>query len=159
MSRVPLIKIMSSEARKRRRIERELRALHAMQSHLNTWELVCAVLTIPALAAMCLLIAWKLHWLSGSPLLSIAGAIAIGAAIWWVGRRWFGLATLIVFALLILLCAAIFEGVPSLPDLPFDFSSDKDTPSDRKTARRIKLERAIAKREAILRSLSGGNSG
>jgi hypothetical protein len=155
MSSVPLIKLMSPEARKRRRIERELRALHAMRSHLNTWELVCAVLTIPALIIVCLLVAWKLHWLSDSPLLAILGAVATGIVIWAMGRRWFGLALLLVFALLLLLCAVMFEEVPDVsPDLSFDFSSD-DKPRDRKTRRRIKLEQAIAKREAMLRSLQG----
>ncbi|ARQ00893.1 hypothetical protein [Pseudorhodoplanes sinuspersici] len=70
---------------------------------------------------------------------SILLAIACGALIWLIGRRWFALAGLIVMALLIVL----FEDVPDFPT---------DDKPDRKTARRLKLEQAIAKREALLRS-------
>jgi membrane protein implicated in regulation of membrane protease activity len=124
--------------RRRRRIERELRALHAMQGHLRTRDLVWAVLAIPLLIGLCVLVAAKLHWLGGSPLWAVMGAAAAGVAIWWIGRRWFALATCIVLGLVLVL----FEDLPSL-----DWGGDKP---DRKQQRRAKLDRAIAKREALL---------
>ena len=126
--------------RRKRRLERELRALQAMRGHLRTREIVWAVLSIPLLVLLCLVVAFKLHWLSDSPLLAIGGALAAGVAIWWVGRRWFTLAALIVIGLLVI----VFEDVPDLGGIGGD-----DKP-DRKAARRDKLERAIARREALL---------
>jgi hypothetical protein len=125
--------------RRRRRIERELRALHAMEGHLRTRDIWCAVLAIPALALLCFIVAWKLHWVSGSLALAIGAALACGAAIWWIGRRWFGLAFLIVYGLLLV----AFETWPDYRDFEM---------LDGKERRRIKLEQAIAKREALLRS-------
>jgi hypothetical protein len=130
----------TQKSRRRRRIERELRALHAMQSHLQTWEIVCAVLSIPALALLCFLVGWKLHVEIFALHVSIMLAIACGALIWLIGRRWFALASLIVLALLIVLCEDVAD-IPTGDDKP-----------DRRTARRQKLEQAIAKREALLRS-------
>ncbi|NVO14722.1 MAG: hypothetical protein HXX10_11855 [Rhodoplanes sp.] len=126
--------------RRKRRLARELVALQAMRGHFRTREIVWAVLSIPLLALLCLIVALKLHWLSESPALAIGGALAAGVAIWWVGRRWFALAALIVIGLLVI----AFEDIPDLGS----FSSD-DKP-DRKAARREKLERAIARREALL---------
>lgn len=112
-----------------------------MQSHMQTWEIVCAVLSIPALALLCFLVGWKLHVEIFALPVAILLAIACGALIWLVGRKWFALAGLIVIALLVIL----FEDVP-------DFPGGK---GDRKTARRLKLEQAIARREALLRSMKG----
>jgi hypothetical protein len=126
--------------RRKRRLARELVALQAMRGHLRTREIVWAVLSIPLLALLCLIVALKLHWLSDSPGLAIAGALAAGLTIWWIGRRWFTLAALIVVGLLVI----VFEDIPDLGS----FSSD-DKP-DRKAARREKLEGAIARREALL---------
>ena len=53
-------------ARRRKRIERELAVLRQMEGHLFTRELLWAVLTIPAVAALVILVAVKTHWLSGS---------------------------------------------------------------------------------------------
>ena len=124
--------------RRRRRIERELRALHVMQGHLRTRDLVWAVLAIPLLVGLCVLVAAKLHWLGGSQLHAVIGAGVTGLAIWWIGRRWFALAGLIVLGLLVIL----FEDLPSL-----DWGGDKPDP---KQKRRAKLQQAIAKREALL---------
>lgn len=126
--------------RRKRRLTRELVALRAMRGHLRTREIVWAVLSIPLLVLLCLVVALKLHWLSESPLLATCGAVAAGVAIWAVGHRWFTLAVLIVIGLLII----VFEDVP-------DFSGfGGDDKPDRKVARREKLERAIARREALL---------
>jgi hypothetical protein len=137
----PKINLANKAARKRRRIERELRALHAMHFHLNVKDITCAVLTIPALALLCLAVALKFHFVSGSVLLSCVAAIMAGGLIWWIGGRWFMLAYLIVFALLIIL---------------FESSLDLDWPgqsNSNKKSRREKLERAISRREALLREL------
>src|SRR5215510_8008654 len=88
--------------RRRRRLERELRALHAMEGHLRFRDIVWSVLAIPLLALLCFAVALKLHWVSGSPALAVAGAFVAAIAIWLIGRRWFGLALLIVFALLLI---------------------------------------------------------
>lgn len=138
MTTVP---ISPPKSRRRRRIERELRALRAMQSHMQTWEIVSAVLSIPALALLCFLVGWKLHVEIFALHVSIVLAIACGALIWLIGRKWFALAGLIIIALLVVL----FEEAPDVPDMG----------GDRKTARRLKLEQAIAKREALLRTMKG----
>jgi hypothetical protein len=129
---------------RRRRIERELRALHAMQSHMNTRDIVLSVLAIPALALLCFLVGAKLHLAFGHWWVSVLAALACGGAIWLVGRHWFNLALLIVIALLVV----VFE------DFPADLWPDGGKP-DRKTARRLKLEQAIARREALLQSRKG----
>jgi hypothetical protein len=128
--------------RRRKRLERELRALHAMEGHLQTKELVGAALIIPALALLCFAVAYKLHMTSGSLLGAIAGSIAFGCALWLIGRRLFVVALLIVYGLLLIL----FEDVPDVGD----FSSD----SKGKPNRREKLEQSIARREALLRKLN-----
>lgn len=131
---VPAINI-----RRRRRIERELRALHAMRSHLNTRDIVMSVVAIPALALLCLLVGAKFHIAFGHAWVSVLAALACGGAIWLIGRHWFNLALLIVIGLL----AILFE------DFPVNVRPD-DGKTDRKTARRLKLEQAIARREALL---------
>jgi hypothetical protein len=137
----PKIIVADKTARKRRRLERQLRALHAMQSHLNVKDIACAVLAIPALTLLCLAVALKLHMASDSAPLAMLGAAAAGTLIWWIGRRWFILAVLIVYALLLIL----FESADF--DLP-------DVGVNSKTSRRDKLAEAIAKREAMLRELN-----
>jgi len=137
----PKIVVADKTARKRRRLERQLRALRAMQSHLNVKDIACAVLAIPALTLLCLAVALKLHMASDSISLAALGAAAAGTLIWWIGRRWFTLALLIVFALILIL----FESADfDLPDLG----------SNPKRSRRDKLTAAIAKREAMLRELN-----
>jgi hypothetical protein len=128
---------------RKRRIERELRALHAMRSHMNTRDIVLSLIAIPALALLCFAVGAKLHIAFGHLWISVLAAIACGGAIWLVGRRWFGLALLIVIGLAVIL----FEDIP-------DLWPDGGKP-DRKTARRLKLEHAIARREALLRSMKG----
>jgi hypothetical protein len=132
---------LDRKERRRRRLQRELRALHAMEGHLRWKELLCAVLAIPALALLSFLVALKLHFFSSSPALAVAGALVSGGAIWWVGRRWFNLALLIVWAMLLV----VFESFPDTID--FDMS-------DPKARRRAKLAQAIARREVMLRELS-----
>jgi hypothetical protein len=129
-------------ARKRRRLERELRALRVMQQHLRTRDIICAVLAIPALALLCLSVAFKLHWVSGSGLLAFTGAVAFGTLIWWIGKRWFLLALYIVLALIM-----IRFGLPTDGPMFLDQTGWKQR-------RRIKVEQAIAKREAMLRELN-----
>src|SRR5688572_33353055 len=92
--------------KRRKRIERELKALRAMERALGTRDMIWAVLTIPAVAALCLIIAAKVQWFGGSVAASILGAVATGALVWWIGRRWLTLAVLIVFALVMI----AFEG-------------------------------------------------
>jgi hypothetical protein len=137
----PKIVLADKTTRKRRRLERQLRALHAMQSHLNVKDIACAILAIPALTLLCLAVAFKLHMASESIWLAVLGAGAAGTMIWWIGRRWFILALLIVFALLLIL----FESADF--DLP-------DAGGNSKRSRREKLEQAITKREAMLRELN-----
>jgi hypothetical protein len=127
--------------RRRKRLERELRALHAMEGHLQTKEILGALLIIPALAILCFVVAYKLHMTAGSLPAAIAGAIAFGAALWWIGRRWFVVAALMVYGLVLI----VFEELPDLGD----FDGPKGKPN-----RRAKLEQAIARREALLRKLN-----
>jgi hypothetical protein len=130
---------------RRRRIERELSALYAMQGHLRAWDIVWAVVAIPILALLCLAVAFKLHWASASVPLALIGAIAAGALIWWIGRHYFALAVLIVFGLILI----IFETGPDWLDLPA---------TDKKARRRAKLAQAISKREALLKTLDGAKT-
>jgi hypothetical protein len=134
--------------RRRRRIERELRALQAMRGHLATRDIALAILAIGGVALLILLVGAKLHWLAGSILLSVAGALAAGLVVWLIGRRWLFVAWLIVLALFLI----AFEDGP--PD--FGFGDGGDGKPDRKEARRAKLERAIEKREALLAKIRRG---
>jgi hypothetical protein len=143
---MPQTSVPSVNAKRRRRIERQLRALYAMQSHMNTRDIVLSLIAIPFLALLCFLVGAKLQIAFGHLWVSILAALAFGGAIWLIGRRWLALAWLIVIALLLIL----FEDAPG-PEL---WSGD-DAKPDRKTARRLKLEQAIARREAILQSLKG----
>lgn len=137
--------VPSVNAKRRRRIERELRALYAMQSHMNTRDMVLSLIAIPFLALLCFVVGAKLHLAFGHLWVSILAATACGGVIWLIGRRWFALAGLIVIALLMIL----FEDVPDV------WLGGEQQKPDRKTARQLKLERAIAKRETMLQSLKG----
>jgi hypothetical protein len=132
----------SRTQRRRQRLERELRALHAMQGHMRFWDIIWSVLAIPLLALLGFAIALKLHWVSGSPAFAVVGALVGAGVIWWIGRRWFGLALLIVFALLLI----VLESGPDWFDLPG---------KGKKPLRAEKLAQAISKREALLRNLNG----
>jgi uncharacterized membrane protein len=136
---------LTTKDRRRRRIERQLRALRVMQDHLTVKKLVYAVLTIPAVALLCLLVAAKLHWLSNSVPLALAGALAAGFVVWLIGRRWLAIAWLIVIALICIL----LEDVPASTDGFYSGSKPKREKMDRGQ----KVERAIARREALLRSM------
>jgi hypothetical protein len=129
--------------RRRARIERELRVLHTMEGHLFTKEILWAILTIPAVAALVILVAVKTHMLSGSPAIAAAVAASTGLAVWWIGRRWFVLAVIIVYGLVLIL----LEDLPDIGDI-----------GGSKEQRRVKLERAIARREAILAQMDGRQS-
>ena len=61
MATVPAV-----NAKRRRRIERQLRALYAMQSHMNTRDIVLSLLAIPFLALLCFLVGAKLQVAYGS---------------------------------------------------------------------------------------------
>jgi hypothetical protein len=130
------------EARRRKRIERELAVLRTMEGHLLTRELLWAVLTVPGVAALVILVALKTHWLSGSPALAATVAALTGLAVWWIGRRWIWLAVIIVFGLVLIL----LEDLPDIGDIGGGSAKEQ---------RRRKLERAIARREAILAQLDG----
>jgi hypothetical protein len=129
-------------ARRRRRIERELAVLRTMEGHLFTRELLWAVLTIPGVAALVILVALKTHWLSGSPALAATVAALTGLGVWWIGRRWIWLAVILVFGLVLIL----LEDLPDIGDIGGGSAKEQ---------RRLKLERAIARREAILAQLDG----
>jgi hypothetical protein len=145
MSPPTSLPLLSAKDQRRRRIERQLRALRVMQSHLSTKEIWWAILTIPGVAILCLLVAAKLHWLSGSMPAALVGALAAGLVVWWIGRRWLIVAWLIVIALICIL----LEDIPNFSG--FGSSDDKKKPN---MDRREKLERAIARREALLRSMT-----
>jgi hypothetical protein len=130
------------KARRRKRIERELAVLRTMEGHLFTRELVWAVLTIPGVAALVILVAVKAHWWSGSPALAGMAAALTGLGVWWIGRRWIWLAVVIVFGLVLIL----LEDLPDIGDIGGGSAKEQ---------RRLKLERAIARREAILAQLDG----
>ncbi len=141
MPRLTRLWALNAKQRRRRRIERQLRALRVMQDHLNTRDIWWAVLAIPGIAILCLLVAAKLHWLSNSLPVALGGALLAAVVVWWIGHRWLAVAWLIVIALLCIL----------LEDLP-DFGGSGEK-KNAKIGRREKLERAIARREALLRSM------
>ena len=128
--------------RRRKRIERELTVLRTLEGHLLTREILWAVLTIPAVAALVILVALKAHWWSGSPLIAATIAALTGLAVWWIGRRWLALAANIVFGLALIL----LEDLPDLGDIGDGGAKEQ---------RRLKLERAIARREAMLAQMDG----
>ena len=134
--------------RRRKRIERELAVLRTMESHLFTKEIVWAILTIPGVAALVILVAWKAHWWSGSPLVAVTVAALTGLAVWWIGRRWFALAAIIIFGLVLIL----LEDLPDLGDIGGAEGGSA------KEQRRVKLERAIARREELLAQMDGHRS-
>jgi hypothetical protein len=136
---------LSANDRRRRKIERQLRALRVMRGHLNAKDIVYAVLAIPGIALLCLIVALKLHWLSSSPLLGLVGALVAGLVVWWVGRRWLGVAWLIVIALICI----VLEDIPTFGD----WGGSGSKPKPEKMDRREKLEHAIARRETLLRSM------
>ena len=132
----------TSKTRRRKRIERELAVLRQMEGHLFTRELLWAVLTIPGVAALVVLVAVKTHWLSGSPALAATIAALTGLGVWWIGRRWLWLSVIIVYGLVLIL----LEDLPDIGDIGGGSAKEQ---------RRLKLERAIARREAILAQLDG----
>ena len=139
---VDLQSAATSKTRRRKRIERELAVLRQMEGHLFTRELLWAVLTIPGVAALVILVAVKTHWLSGSPALAATIAALTGLGVWWIGRRWLWLSVIIVYGLVLIL----LEDLPDIGDIGGGSAKEQ---------RRLKLERAIARREAILAQLDG----
>ena len=132
-------------ARRGKRVERELSVLRTMEGHLLTKEIVWAILTIPGVALLVILVAWKVHWWSDSPLSAVAVAAVTGLVAWWIGRRWLWLSVIIVFGLVLIL----LEDVPDFGDIGG---------GNAKEQRRVKLERAIALREAMLAQMDGRGS-
>jgi hypothetical protein len=114
-----------------------------MRGHLDARDIALAILAIGGVALLTLLVAAKLHWIALAWWLSIVIALAVGVAVWLIGRRWFALAWLTVLGFL----RIPFEDVPDLGD-----PSGGDQQSG-KEVRRAKLERAIARREALLKQL------
>ena len=136
---------LSAQDRRRRRIERQLQALRVMQGHLTTRDIVWAALTLPGIALLLLLVAAKLHWLSGSAPLALVGVLVAAIAVWLIGRRWVAVAWFIAIALICLL----LEDIPTFGD----WGNSGEKPKREKMNRREKLERAIARREALLRGM------
>jgi hypothetical protein len=136
---------LSAQDRRRRRIERQLQALRVMQGHFTTRDIVWAALTIPGIALLFLLVAVKLHWLSGSAPLALAGVVVAAVVVWLIGRRWVAVAWLIVIALICLL----FEDIPTFGD----WGDSGAKPKREKMDRREKLKLAITRREALLRDM------
>jgi hypothetical protein len=130
-------------SRRRLRIERELRVLRAMEDRLFTTELLWALPIIPIVAVVVVVIALRTHWLSGSPALTAVVAALSGLAVWWCGRRYFTVSGLMFYALLLV-----------LPRRLSDFA-EMMWGENAKEARRDKVERAIAQREAMLAQMSG----
>ena len=130
------------KTRRRKRIERELAVLRQMEGHLFTRELLWALLTVPGVAALVILVAVKTHRLSGSPALAATIAALTGLGVWWIGRRWLWLSVIIVYGLVLIL----LEDLPDIGDIGGGSAKEQ---------RRQKLERAIARREAILAQLDG----
>ena len=143
--RVPLSRPRRVSERRRKRLARELTALYAMRGHMRTRDIVWAVASILGVALLCVLVAAKLHWLAGSLPLTLAGALAAGVLVWLIARHWLFLAWLIVIGLVLIL-------LEDIPDLGWGGSDDKKSGRD-KEAREVKLERAIARREALLRGM------
>src|SRR5262245_29398146 len=85
--------------RRRTRIEREFAALRTMEGNLFKKEILWAVLTIPAVAALVILMALKARWWSDSSMVAVAAAALTGLTVWWIGQRWLALAAIIVFGL------------------------------------------------------------
>jgi hypothetical protein len=133
--------------RRRRRLERELQALRLMSQRLWLIELGWAIVTIPFLAVLCVMILAAQGWPARSLLPLIAVMLAICALVWWIGRRWW--VPVQVFIWVAWLSIMILAETVSDPPIGL---------SDRKEARRAKLDRAIAKREAMLRALQDGKS-
>ena len=69
-------------------------------------------------------------------------AALTGLGVWWIGRRWIWLAVMMVFGLVLIL----LEDLPDIGDIGGGSAKEQ---------RRLKLERAIARREAILAQLDG----
>ena len=134
--------------RRRKRIERELAVLRTMEGHLFTKEILWAILTIPGVAALVILVALKAHWWFGSPAIAATFAALTGLIVWWIGRHWLALASIIVFGLVLML----LEDLPDLGDI-----GDAGSGSA-KEQRRVKLERAIARRQTLLAQMDGHRS-
>jgi hypothetical protein len=145
--RVRLSARRTPSERRRRRLERELQALRIMSQRLWLIEFGWAIVTIPFLAVLCVMILAAQGWPARSLLPLIAVMLAICALVWWIGRRWWLPAQ--VFIWVAWLSIMILAETVSEPPLGL---------SDKKEARRAKLERAIAKREAMLRALQDGKS-
>jgi hypothetical protein len=129
-------------ARKRRRLERELNALRLMNQKLWLIELSLAVVAIPFIAVLCVMILAAQHW-PLERLVPMMGAIfSICAVVWWIGRRWW----LPVHVFFWIAWLSLMILTKSVSEPPLGLSSKKEV-------RRAKLDRAIAKREAMLHAL------
>ena len=76
--------------------------------------------------------------------MAAAVAALTGLTVWCIGRRWLALSVILVFGLVLIL----LEDVPDLGDIG----------GSSKEQRRVKLERAIAGREAMLAQMDGRRS-
>jgi hypothetical protein len=128
-------------SRRRLRIERELRVLHAMEDRLFTTEMLWAIPIIPGVAALVVALALNTRWMSGSPVLAAIIAALGGLAVWWCGRRYFSLSGIMIYALILVLPRRLSDFVEMMWG------------ENAKEARRDKVERAIAQREEMLAQL------
>ncbi len=130
--------------RRIRRLERQLRALRALDARHLLKDTVRAVAAIGGLAALWLAVFLKFQWLGGSLPLALLASTGLGGLVWLIGRRSFDVAFLIVYALLILL----------LEDAPdFSWNRDDAKSKDKKARRRLRLASAVARREGLLARL------
>jgi len=122
-----------------RRIEHELRALHAMQDQVHFWDTIRKALAILLLSLVCLAAIHSSQWFSPPFPLALLGALASGSLIWWIARHYLGFAVTIVFVLLFIVLDVGWFCIPGK--------------EPKKPDRRAKLAQAISKREALLRSV------
>jgi hypothetical protein len=147
IARVRLSRRAASPERRRRRLERELQALGLMSQRLWLIELGWAIVIVPFLAVLCVMILAAQGWPARSLLPLITVMLAICALVWWIGSRWW--LPVQVFIWVAWLSIMILAETLTEPPLGL---------SDKKEARRAKVDRAIAKREAMLRALQEGRS-
>jgi len=135
-----------ARGRRIERIRREIAMLEQMDEVLFRKALVWALLGIPAIAAVLVGLAAKLHWLGGSPAMVVGLCVAAAAALYWIGRYALWVPVIVVAVAL----AIILEGGLDFPDW-----RSSDTSKPEKPSRKDKLDRALSRRRALLAWLEG----
>jgi membrane protease YdiL (CAAX protease family) len=130
--------------RSKRRIERELKALHLMNQKLWTIHLAVAFLFLPVIAVVSVMIIRSFGWNSEKLIPILLTLYGLSLVFWWAALRWW-LPVRILGWIIGLLSILTLSGWPV-------FSVDKEF---KKEVRSAKLKHAIAKREAMLKSLLG----